>query len=1091
MNRSISKLLPLVAVLVLPLFAQAQETASSIRGRVVDASGAPASGATVVIEDQRSGSQRNLTANSSGTFFATNLEVGGPYKIVVNSTQSVEVGSLALGETYNLTINLQDASDAPIEEIISVAQQAETLETTTGPTAVFGEYELDSAVAFNRDIKDVYAIDPRLNLDGFSVNCAGKHPRFNNVTLDGVSHSDRFGLNTNGYSTSTGQPFPYAAIQQVAVELAPYDVKYGGFSACNINAVTKSGTNEFEAGVFYEWTTDSFINDELDGADLSADQAYKETKKGFNVGGPILKDKLFFFAAYEESEEPRFLAQGFSGSGNGVERDWLSQADYERVLNIAENIYGIDTGGQGGNGAQTTENYLIRLDWDINDSHSLAAIYNSYEGIQSRSSDSDANEFEFGNHYYDKGSDSETYTLIANSQWTDAFSTQLYYTDTRMDDSQVTVGPKDIGDHQINVSGFDNTIYLGADDSRQANSLFTDSKLFKVSAQYLAGDHVISGGFESEELEVFNIFVQHSVGGEWDYRDTSFGNNDAACDALSAQQRFDNTIVQDAGGADFTCMSTGIDHFELGRPHRVYYGSGGGTNNPLDAAASFVNTNNAIYLQDEYFIADKDLELTFGLRYEWIESDDTPTYNSTLSNAVGIRNDSGIDGVDILLPRLGFAWGAREDLSVRGGIGLYSGGNPNVWLGNAWSRDGITQVQLQEVYGHSASIFDGSLPTEAGPLGGSIPSVMFDEIAAISGSAGSDSFNVLIDPNYEAPSELKYSLGVTWDMPWWGVTADIDWMHTKLDDGAIYVDVSQEQTGTTLAGGPIYTGIPGAGQGNLMLTNSSRASEGDVLSILFNKSFDWGLDLMLGYANTSADDISPMTSFTGESSFNDLATNDINNPRAAPSNYQTKDRVTLRASFAREFWGDNSTRVTLMGYYQTGQPGSYTMQSEDAMQVDESTRHLLYIPDGAADPNVMYTQNFIDNDLADFNDWVSRKGLKPGFVKRNSNDSAVSSRVDLRIDQEIPLYFDGLKARAFLKIYNFTNMLNKDWGRQNDARRGSQDVISLEEDSTLPPGSPLIGGAYNFDSFSESGITDLQEFSSLWEMRLGIEMNFN
>ena len=698
MKSYINRLLPLVAILLIPVFAQAQETSSAMRGRVVGSDGSPQAGASIVIQDLRTGSERTLQSNSSGTFFATNLRVGGPYRVTVNGTQSVEVDSIGLGETYNLTVNLQDGA---IEEIVAVGQQSETFETTTGPTATFGAYELDSAVAFNRDIKDVYAIDPRLNLDGFQVNCAGKHPRFNNITLDGVSHSDRFGLNTNGYSTATGMPFPFDAIQQVSVELAPFDTKYGGFSACNMNAVTKSGTNEFEFNVFYEWTNDNLINDELDGADFTPDQPYKETKKGFSVGGPIFKDKVFFFAAYEESEEPRFIASGFAGSGNGVERPWLSQADYQRIVDIAENIYGFDTGGQGGNGAQTTENYLVRLDWDINDSHSVAAIYNYYDGVQSRSSDSDPFEFEFANHFYDKGSESTTYTLIADSQWTDSFSTQFYYNDTRMDDSQVTVGPKDIGDHQINLNGFDNVVYLGADDSRQANLLFTDSNLLKLSAQYLAGDHIISGGFETEELEVFNIFVQHSKGGEWDYRDPSFGNNDPACDALTAQQRFDQTVVMDSGGANFTCMPTGIDHFELGRPYRVYYGSGGGTNNPLDAAATFVNTTNAVYLQDELFIPGKDLQLTFGLRYEWVDSDDTPRYNQTLSDAVGIRNDSSIDGVDILMPRFGFSWGARDDLTVRGGVGIYSGGNPNVWLGNAWSRDGITQVQLQEVYGHS------------------------------------------------------------------------------------------------------------------------------------------------------------------------------------------------------------------------------------------------------------------------------------------------------------------------------------------------------------------------------------------------------
>jgi hypothetical protein len=1036
MNRFITKLIPLAAILLLPIMAQAQDTSSAMRGRILDDAGAPVAGAEIIIQDMRTGSQRRLQSNDTGTFLATNLSVGGPYSVTVNNERTVEVPSISLGETYNLTVRLGEE----IEEIIAVGQARQAFEVTSGPTATFSEYDLDSAVAFNRDIKDVYAIDPRLNLDGFQINCAGKHPRFN--------------------------------IQQVSVELAPFDVKYGGFSACNINAVTKSGSNEWEANVFYEYTTETLREDKLDNLDLSG-EPYTETKQGFSVGGPIIKDKLFFFAAYEEQEEPRFLAAGYDGSGNGEERPWLSQSDYERVLSIAENIYGFDPGGQGKDGAQTAENVFVRLDWDINDKHSIAAIYNDYEGVQSRSSDSDSYEFEFSNHFYDKGSISKTTTLIFDSQWTDALSTQFYYTDTRMDDSQVTVGPKDIGDHQINVNGFSNVIYLGADDSRQANKLFTDSTLFKLSGQYLVGDHVVSAGFETEELEVFNIFVQHSRGGEWDYRDPSSGDNDPACDALTAQERFDGVNG---------CAATGIDHFELGRPHTVYYGSGGGTNDPNDAAANFINTQNALYVQDEIYFAEKDLTITAGLRYEWIDSSDAPTYNSTLSSAVGVRNDSGLDGVDILMPRLGFTWGYRDDLTLRGGVGLYSGGNPNVWLGNAWSRDGITNVQERETYDHALSIFDGGIPTIPGPVGGAIPQELFDRVAAVSGDEGSFFYNNLIDPNYEAPQEWKLALGGTWDMPWWGVMADIDLMYTRLEKGAIYIDLSQEHIpgNDTLAGAPIYTAIPGAGEGNLMLTNARADGAGTVFSAVFKKDFDWGLELMLGYARTDVEDAGPMASFTGESSYNNNATNDINYPRAATGNYNVKSRVTMRASFARDFWADNTTRFTLMGYYSTGQPGSYTMFSEDSLQVGESFRHLLYVPTGPSDPNVIFDDDF---DQTAFFDWVNSRGLKGGkFVGRNSQTSKVNTRVDLRVDQELPLGVDNLKARAFLKIYNFTNMLNSDWGRAYDASFDSQAVVDVSLDDS---------GAYVFEDFSPGGISNLQSFSSLWEMRLGLEVNFN
>ena len=222
----------------------------------------------------RTGSGRTYTTNRCGTFLASSLPVGGPYRVTVNNTQTVTVQSIGLGDTYNLTIEM----GAEIEEIITIGQSQSIIETPSGPAATFGLTDLQSAVAFNRDIKDVYTIDPRLNLDGFQINCAGKHPRFNSITLDGVSHDDRFGLNSNGYSTATGMPFPFDAIEQVSVELAPFDTNYGGFSACNINAVTKSGTNEWEANAFYEYTSDSWAEDTLDGRAVRSDDASATTR---------------------------------------------------------------------------------------------------------------------------------------------------------------------------------------------------------------------------------------------------------------------------------------------------------------------------------------------------------------------------------------------------------------------------------------------------------------------------------------------------------------------------------------------------------------------------------------------------------------------------------------------------------------------------------------------------------------------------------------------------------------------------------------------------------------------------------------------
>lgn len=1058
------------ALIAVPVAGFAQETTSAIRGKIYDESGGAVADATVVVEDLRTGIERFYTSNDTGSFYAAKLPVGGPYRVTVAGNKSVTVDSIGLGDIYNLTINLQSA--AAVEEIVVIGQAAALVDVAAGPSATFSAYDMETAVAFDRDIKDVYAIDPRLNLDvdGFSVNCAGQHPRFNSVTLDGVSQNDRFGLNSNGYSTATGMPFPYAGIEQVVVELAPFDVTYSGFSACNINAVSKAGSNEWEFGAFYEYTSDDYRGDKIGGIGDFVSAPFTEDKYGVSVGGPIVQDRLFFFAAYEKAEEPRFLAGGYAGSGNGEERPWLSEADYNRIVDIANNVYNYDPGRQPSDGLLDNEKYMARLDWNITDKHNAALIYNYFEGSEDRASDNDSNEFEFTNHFYTKGAESETLTLKLNSQWTDAFSTEIYYSSAEMNDSQVTNGPPGFADMQISVGGRTGTVYLGADDSRQANALNYDSDFLKLIGQYLVGDHVITAGYEREELNVFNLFVQHSRGGEYDYFDDSL-DNPAGCELLDAQGRLD----------DPTCSLSGIDRFELGRPSRIYYGSGGGTNVAADAAANFTNTQHSFYIQDELFFDELDLTVVAGFRYETFTSDDRPVFNQTFAAANGIPNNVNIDGLDLVMPRLGFTWGMREDLQLRGGIGLYAGGNPNVWISNAWSNDGLTNAQFQFSYFDANTVLPGmpdSLPLiGAGRPGFDVPQEMFDAVAAVTPADANDSNIVLIDPDYKQPAQWKFALGATYDLPWGDVVADFDILHTRGVDSAHYVDLSQEIIGTTSLGQPIYDFVNGAN--NLMLTNSDEDGTATMVSMMLRKDFDWGLDLTFGYAYTEAEDVSPMTSSVAESNYENLATLDINNPPPGPSNYVVPHRFTLRASYANEFFGDNTTRFTLYGFSQEGQPQSFVMNGGDLEGDGFFGRHLLYVPTGASDPNVVFDPAF---DQAAFFAWAAQNGFGPGFVGRNATHAKWSSRWDFAASQEIPTWDDDFKGLVYLKIYNIGNLLNDDWGKQYDAQFFSLEVV----DASIDAGT----GQYIYESFTDRDLNDLLETRSLWEARIGVEFNF-
>ncbi len=1050
--------------------AAAQDTSSAIRGRVIDGSGNPLSDATVVVVDSRTGATRTLESNNSGTFYATNLPVGGPYIVTINEERTVTINQIALGDVYNLTIDMGLSSE--IEEIIVLGEANTLVDVAAGPSATFGQFEMDTMVAYNRDIRDVYSLDPRFNLDGDArdsqVNCIGKHPRFNSISLDGIAQNDRFGLNSNGYATATGMPFPYAAVAQVSAELAPFDVTYGGFSACNINAVTKSGTNEWTGNAFFEGTNDGLRGDSITTPDrdrvLFNTEDYDEEYYGFSVGGPIIRDKLFIFGAYEESEAPEFIAQGFAGSTNGEARPWLSQANFNRIRDISNNVYNYEPGGEPANGVQTTESFIIRLDWNINDNHTASLIHNGYDGVEDRASDGDTNEFEFSNHFYQKGAELETWTAKLQSQWTDNFSTDIFINTNEMVDLQRTVGIKDIADHQISVGR--NVVYLGADDSRQANQLNWESTFYRFSGQYLAGDHVISFGYERDELQVFNQFVQHANGGEYDYFDDSGGNPDF-CDALTAQGRFDDPM----------CSLSGIDKFELGRPSRIYYGSGGGTNNPIDAAANYGNNTSIFYLQDEWYLPNLNLTLVGGLRYERMSMTDRPTYNRSFAELAGVRNDGNLDGVDLWMPRLGFTWEANNNLTVRGGIGLYSGGNPNVWITNAWSNDGISNVQLQlRNFDGSRSVLNDLPLSGMGRPGFDVPQTLFDQVAATSVEEGAVEGLVLIDPDYKQPSEIKYSLGATYTFNN-GLIVDADILHSQQDNPAYYEDIAQDQVGVTAAGQPIFDFVRGAD--NFMLTNAQTHGEGTAISLVAKQRLDWGLDWLFGYAYTDQTDVSPMTSSVAGSNFGNLALNTLLDPLPATSNYVSPHRYTARVSYAHEFIPGHQTRVTAIFFRKKGQPQSFVMSSQPLEGDRRFGRHQLYIPT-LNDPNVVLGPNFDVNAWAEFIRVNGYSDFQGGFLPRNESHARWSTRMDLRIDQEIPFFF-GTRARAYLKVYNMLNLINDEWGVQVDAEFFSQEVVDMSLDSM---------NRYVFNEFTPDTINDLRENASLYEIRMGIQFEF-
>ena len=314
----------------------ANETTSAIKGQIKGPNGNPAAGTKITILHVPSGSVKTTEVNDAGYFTAKGLRVGGPYKVIVDSDiyadQEFNNIILNIGSDYPVNTSLENISD--VEQIVVTGRPISTMSGGTGPASTFTLSDLENQPAINRDLKDIIRIDPRVAIDDSrgSINCGGGNPRFNSLTLDGVRMNDNFGLSSNGYPTIRA-PFSFDSIEQVAVELAPFDVQYGGFTSCNINAVTKSGGNDIHGGVFYDYTNDSMKGDKIEGNDVDNGD-YSEKRYGFNVGLPLINDTLFLFTSYEKLEG----VKQFNYSS------LVSSAEIDEIRQITRDVYGYEAG---------------------------------------------------------------------------------------------------------------------------------------------------------------------------------------------------------------------------------------------------------------------------------------------------------------------------------------------------------------------------------------------------------------------------------------------------------------------------------------------------------------------------------------------------------------------------------------------------------------------------------------------------------------------------------------------------------------------------------------------------------------------------
>jgi hypothetical protein len=814
---------------------------------------------------------------------------------------------------------------------------------------------------------------------------AGQNFRFNSVTIDGVAQNDNFGLSKNASATQR-TPISIDAIEAINVNIAPYDVTYGNFIGGNINIVTKSGTNEFSGSAFYSSTTDSMTGDKSKGVDVAIGD-FDETIYGFTLGGPIVRDKLFFFVNYEKFETTVPSNTQTIDNIAGV-----TQADVDRVRSVMQAEYGFDPGPFAASDDDQDEKILVKLDWHINDDHRAVATYQVADG------DVLFDDFPevavLQSNRYNINEKLTAFSAQVFSNWTDRLSTEF------------KIGFKDVENRQISVDTVNpdftiftaagGTIAAGGDRFRHTNELDNESSIIKLKADYDLGNHLITAGFEREEYTVRNLFLPFSKG-NYNFFD--------------------------------------IDALETRSLGFLLYGN---ANTGEDAEANFSLAVNSIYLQDEWTVSDT-LTLKFGIRLDKYDNSDAVPENPIFEGVNGFSNTENLDGKDLVLPRFGFNWAATDRLTLRGGAGLFGGGVPLIVLSNSYSGNGVTRTFAAFFENAFGPPISDSLDAAVAALPD--PNAAFDNMQQYIG------FNAIgdvdaIEPNFEVLSTWKYSIGAEYVFgDDWFVSGDI--VFTDVNDGYNVFEGRRNQVGTAPDGRPIYDSPLFQG-GHYIVTNTS-AGKSTVITLSLDKSFDtnFGIwDINVGYANQNVDELRSYNRFVGFETYAFDAQTDLNNGQVAPSKYEVEHRITANLRWQMELFGDNTTSVGLAYAGRSGRHYSYVFGSDPVTAAfggnfladfgsegDNPGPMLFYVPTGTGDALISPLTD--PAFLADLDTFISSESClnksRGGITTRNACETDWVNIFSLHVQQEIKL---GRSAfDVFLNIENIGNLINDSWGR--------------------------------------------------------------
>ncbi|MGO4221041.1 carboxypeptidase regulatory-like domain-containing protein [Lysobacter sp. TAF61] len=989
----------------------AQATSAGIGGRVVAADGQPVAGAEVVITHTESGTVSRAVTGADGRYNARGLRVGGPYTVTINKAGA---GSTSQDGVF-LNLDKVNQVDLSLNNEVTTLESVQAI--SYGGSEVFSankmgagsqitREQIESMPSINRNLQDFARLDPRVVQSDKARNeitVGGQNPRYNVIRVDGISGADSFGLQGNGLPTPR-QPFSMDTIDEISVDVANYDVTISGGTGGVINAVTKSGTNEFHGSVYGIYRDNDWSGKNQN--DVRPKLFDNEQTYGMTFGGPLIKDKLFFFANYENYTGKDLFTgnSGFGPVGSGESNIvGITQAQIDEVIALSR-AKGFDPGTLAKPSLDTeSEEYGLKIDWNITDAHRASFRYGKTEQSTPFLQGFSNSALALNTYHYVQDFSLETYSAQLFSDWTDVFSTEAKV--SYRDYSAVRNPLADLPAIAVRIGS--NTLNFGTEENTHANVLETQTWNAFFAGNLFLGDHTVKFGVDYESNEVYNLFGRR-VNGVYTF-------NSIAAYAANQSSRY-----------------------------QLFYPQGG----DLDAmAAVFTQRNVGVFVQDSWAV-NSNLTLTYGLRYDGSIVDDAPKFNAAASALFGVRNDNTIDGTDLWSPRFGFNYtiDSERPSQVRGGLGLFKGAAATVWLANPYANNGVTYTDYFDANGTTSFS-----PDPNGQLA----------IAQAGGTPGQQSVD-FIDSDLAQPSVWKSNIAFDTELPWWGVVASTELVLTSVKDGIYYQQLNLGNVGAigqdgraiywnqqgrnplnwdrngVSSGGALARGNRSAAQNgynDAIIAKQTNKGESQQLTLSLNKPFndgDWAW--ALSYTYTNANEVSPLTSSTSSSQLGNTSVFQANEEVTATSSYEIKDRFLATASWKHAFFGDNNTIVSMVYEGRSGRPYSYNFDND--VNGDGRLNDLLYIPTAPGDVIVGRGATKAAEEAA-FWDYIynneylnSHRGQ---VAERNAATGEWVNQFDLHVAQEFPGFMKGHKAELSFDILNFGNLLNKDWGRIEEA----------------------------------------------------------